>query len=103
MGSAQTSRQVPGNKDTQLRLALVALKNLVADAPPSSAAALLQDPTAQAAMKSAGLAHSDGSLPEVTALAALAEVMTPASKRAIQPTFNGAVVVLFASLDGNGD
>lgn len=104
MGSAQISRQAPGDKDTQLRVTLTALRKLLADTPPPSAAALLKDPTVQAAMMSAGLAHSDGSgLPEVTALAALAEVMTPASARAFQPAFNGAVVVLFASLDGNGD
>merc|ERR1712118_346289 len=44
-----------------------------------------------------------GGRPEMAALAALAAVMTPASGNAARPHFNEAVVVLFASLDADGD
>jgi hypothetical protein len=104
--SALTPEDAKSAKETKLRFALTKLRDRLAQAGPEAsvtASALLEDPAAHAALRIIGLAPKDGGRPEVAALAALAAVMIPGSRNAFPPHFNEAVVVFFASIDGDGD
>jgi len=102
--SKQSSGALPkssGGGEDHIRESLAAFQKRLSSAPSDSAAELLQDASAKAAIAAVGLVRAGRA--EIAALAALASVMSPASPRAAVPPFNEAVVVCFASLDADRD